>query len=71
MMAFVFAYRCGAVPDFHRLPSCRDHNILCSTSNWGQYIGLFQAVNSRKTKIADSSESEEMATNNFGLKVAF
>lgn len=38
VMAFVSAYRCGAVPDSHRLPSCRDHIMLWSTSNGGQDI---------------------------------
>ncbi len=40
MTAVVSTYRCGAVPDFHRIPSCRDHNCLWSTGNEGQHIDI-------------------------------
>ncbi|MDB5341752.1 MAG: hypothetical protein JWP89_129 [Schlesneria sp.] len=49
-MAFVFAYRCGAVPDLHRIPSYRDHDILWSTSNGTHYILPAAGVNSGKSE---------------------
>lgn len=38
LTAVVSAYRCGAVPELHQVPSCRDHNGLWSTSNEAQHI---------------------------------
>jgi hypothetical protein len=45
MTAVVSAYRCGAAPDFHRVPSYRDHNRLWSTSNRAHPIVLQSNVN--------------------------
>jgi len=42
MTAFVSTYRCRAVPEFHRIPSCRDHNLLWPTSNAAQHTDVFR-----------------------------
>jgi hypothetical protein len=50
MTAVVSAYRCGAVPDFHRVPSFREHNMLRSTNDREHYIVRQPVVKERQSK---------------------
>lgn len=70
LMTVVSAYRCGAVPDSNRIPSCPAPNCLGATSNEAQDIGAAANVNREfdERTISPRGRSDSAADFHSGLR---